>query len=59
MEGLIIGFDGKRAVANNTGLGNYSRYVIDALSIGFPRNTYRLYSPVIKDNPRLEHGLGI
>ena len=54
MEGLIIGFDGKRAVANNTGLGNYSRYVIDALSIGFPRNTYRLYSPVIKDNPRLE-----
>lgn len=54
MEGLIIGYDGKRAVANNTGLGNYSRYVIDALSIGFPRNTYRLYSPVIKENPRLE-----
>lgn len=54
MEGLIIGYDGKRAVANNTGLGNYSRYVIDTLSIGFPRNTYRLYSPVIKENSRLE-----
>ena len=53
MEGLIIGYDGKRAVANNTGLGNYSRYVIDTLSIGFPRNAYRLYSPVIRDNDRL------
>ncbi len=53
MEGLIIGYDGKRAVANNTGLGNYSRYVIDTLSIGFPRNTYRLYSPVIRENDRL------
>ena len=53
MEGLIIGYDGKRAVANNTGLGNYSRYVIDTLSIGFPRNTYRLYTPVIKENDRL------
>lgn len=53
MEGLVIGYDGKRAVANNTGLGNYSRYVIDTLSIGFPRNTYRLYSPVIRDNDRL------
>ena len=53
MEGLTIGYDGKRAVANNTGLGNYSRYVIDTLSIGFPRNTYRLYTPVVRDNPRL------
>lgn len=54
MEGLTIGYDGKRAVANNTGLGNYSRYVIDTLSIGFPRNTYRLYTPVVRDNSRLE-----
>lgn len=53
MEGLIIGYDGKRAVTNNTGLGNYSRYVIDTLSIGFPSNTYLLYSPVIRDNDRL------
>lgn len=54
MEGLIIGYDGKRAVANNTGLGNYSRYVIDALSAGYPDNTYRLYSPTLRKNPRLE-----
>ena len=53
MEGLTIGYDGKRAVANNTGLGNYSRYVIDTLSVGFPSNTYRLYSPVLKENDRL------
>ena len=54
MEGLIIGYDGKRAVANNTGLGNYSRYVIDKIYIGFPRNTYRLYSPTLRENPRLD-----
>ena len=28
----IIGFDAKRANANRTGLGNYSRFVIDALA---------------------------
>ena len=28
---MRIGFDGKRAVQNFTGLGNYSRYVIDIL----------------------------
>ena len=26
---MRIGFDGKRAVCNNTGLGNYSRLVIE------------------------------
>lgn len=52
-ETLTIGYDGKRAVANLTGLGNYSRYLIDALSIGFPRCRYRLYSPVDRPNPRL------
>lgn len=44
-EGLKIGFDAKRAAANTTGLGNYSRLVIDAMSIMFPRNEYRLYTP--------------
>ncbi len=28
---MRIGFDGKRAVQNFTGLGNYSRYVADIL----------------------------
>jgi glycosyltransferase involved in cell wall biosynthesis len=42
---LIIGFDGKRAATNFTGLGNYSRYVIKILSKYFPENAYKLYIP--------------
>ncbi len=42
---MIIGFDAKRAFANRTGLGNYSRYVINNLSDFFPDNRYRLYAP--------------
>ena len=41
---LIIGFDGKRAVQNYTGLGNYSRYIIRILSEYFPANKYKVYS---------------
>ena len=51
---MKIGFDAKRAVCNNTGLGNYSRLVIDVLSLYFPKNDYRLYSPVDRKNDRLE-----
>ena len=29
---MKIGYDAKRAVNNNTGLGNYSRLVIDAIA---------------------------
>ena len=29
---MLIGYDGKRAVENNTGLGNYSRLVIEVLA---------------------------
>lgn len=50
---MIIGFDAKRAVRNNTGLGNYSRLVIDALAERYPMDSLRLYTPVMKDNPRL------
>lgn len=50
---MKIGFDGKRAVCNNTGLGNYSRLVIDVLSEYYPDNEYRLYSPKITENERL------
>jgi glycosyltransferase involved in cell wall biosynthesis len=52
-QGMIIGYDGKRAVCNMTGLGNYSRYVIDMLSVAYPNNQYRLYSPRLRDNDRL------
>lgn len=42
---MIIGYDAKRAVNNSTGLGNYSRLVVDMLSLAFPENSYRLYAP--------------
>lgn len=50
---MIIGFDAKRAVKNMTGLGNYSRFVIDAMSEVYPDNRYLLYTPKFRDNPRL------
>ncbi|RYE29097.1 MAG: glycosyltransferase family 1 protein [Sphingobacteriaceae bacterium] len=39
-----IGFDAKRAYLNKTGLGNYSRGVIEALAELFPENEYHLYT---------------
>lgn len=41
---ITVGFDGKRASTNNTGLGNYSRYVVDVLSESGEMNL-RLYTP--------------
>lgn len=41
---MKIGFDGKRAVHNFTGLGNYSRYVLDILSRYYPENEYDVFS---------------
>lgn len=51
---LTVGFDAKRAVQNMTGLGNYSRGVIDALSARYPLNRYILMAPRRRENPRLE-----
>jgi glycosyltransferase involved in cell wall biosynthesis len=42
---MKIGFDAKRAFLNYTGLGNYSRFVINALSQYFPENDYLLFTP--------------
>ncbi len=42
---MKIGFDAKRAFYNNTGLGNYSRFVMEGLLKYFPQNTYFAYSP--------------
>ena len=30
---MIIGFDAKRANANFTGLGNYSRFMVDTMAV--------------------------
>ncbi len=55
---MNIGFDGKRAVKNNTGLGNYSRLLIDVLATNYPDNNYIVYSPEMRQNPRLQPLLG-
>lgn len=44
---MRIGFDGKRAANNATGLGNYSRSLIEQLSFRFPENEYYVYTPKI------------
>jgi glycosyltransferase involved in cell wall biosynthesis len=41
---MRIGFDAKRAFYNQTGLGNYSRFVINALLKNYPENYYHLYA---------------
>lgn len=48
-----IGYDAKRAFFNNTGLGNYSRWLIKAMAHIFPQNSYYLYTPKVKANSRL------
>ncbi|GHV69266.1 glycosyl transferase family 1 [Bacteroidia bacterium] len=50
---MKIGFDAKRAVQNNTGLGNYSRYVIEILSEYYPDNDCVLFAPKKKESSRL------
>jgi len=50
-----IGFDAKRANANRTGLGNYSRFVIEALSRACGNSAYfRLYIPKRKANKEFD-----
>ncbi len=50
---MRIGYDGKWAVHNFTGLGNYSRYVVQSLSAFAPENEYWLYAPVYRENQQL------
>ena len=45
---MKIGFDAKRAFFNRSGLGNYSRNVIQLLSQHYPQNDYFLYTPTTK-----------
>lgn len=51
---MNIGFDGKRAANNLTGLGNYSRSLIAHLAKYFPQNQYFVYSPGIKNVPQIK-----
>ncbi|MES2431581.1 MAG: glycosyltransferase family 1 protein [Bacteroidota bacterium] len=42
---MKIGFDGKRAFQNRTGLGNYSRSLISILAQHYPQHHYTLFAP--------------
>lgn len=42
---MKIGFDGKRAYQNHTGLGNYSRTLVTVLSQHYPEHDYTLFAP--------------
>jgi len=51
---LKIGFDGKRAANNLTGLGNYSRSLIESLASQYPENQYLVYSPKVKSHKQID-----
>lgn len=50
---MKIGFDGKRALRNMTGLGNYSRLVVESLAESYPRLDLTLYAPRDGESERL------
>jgi len=53
---MRIGFDAKRAFFNKSGLGSYSRNLIQGLAKKFPDNEYVLYTPAT--NPELFEPVG-
>lgn len=50
---MRIGFDGKRAMRNYTGLGNYSRSTIKLLAEEFPEHQLLIYADKPRKHPRL------
>ncbi|MDE6418458.1 MAG: glycosyltransferase family 4 protein [Duncaniella sp.] len=42
---MKTGFDAKKAIVNHTGIGNYSRRVINALASAYPADQWWLYGP--------------
>jgi glycosyltransferase involved in cell wall biosynthesis len=51
---MKIGFDAKRAFNNFTGLGNYSRTLVETLARNYPDNEYHLFTPKMSDDLRLD-----
>ncbi|MEE9437510.1 MAG: glycosyltransferase family 1 protein [Saprospiraceae bacterium] len=45
---MKIGYDAKRLLNNKTGLGNYSRTLLNNLAHYYPNNSYFLFSPAVK-----------
>ena len=51
---MNIGFDGKRAANNLTGLGNYSRSLIAHMATYFPQNQYFVSSAKLKSHKQVQ-----
>ncbi|WP_406825841.1 glycosyltransferase family 4 protein [Pedobacter sp. KACC 23697] len=51
---MKIGYDGKRAANNLTGLGNYSRSLIEHLANQFPEHEYLVYAPKVKPAKQID-----
>lgn len=47
---LTIGYDAKRAFNNASGLGNYSRLLVESMVKYHPENQYLLFTPKISQN---------
>lgn len=51
---MLIGYEAKRLFKNFTGLGNYSRFVLNALCDYYSSNHYYLFTPDIKQQPEVD-----
>ncbi|MDE7412075.1 MAG: glycosyltransferase family 4 protein [Paramuribaculum sp.] len=59
MKNKVIAFDAKKALLNFTGLGNYSRYAIEAMASVYPDNRYLLVSHKFLPDDRLNSLLSL
>lgn len=50
---MRVGFDAKRLFHNFTGLGNYSRFVVNALSQQYPGDSFVLFTPKWNNHPEV------
>lgn len=51
---MRVGFEAKRLFTNFTGLGNYARFVVGALSEFTPQDHYILYTPRVRTHPEID-----
>ncbi|MBC6612236.1 glycosyltransferase family 4 protein [Hymenobacter sp. BT507] len=55
---MRIGYDAKRLFGNFTGLGNYSRTLVQDVARFHPEHDYHLYTPAIRQHPAVQPFLG-
>ena len=50
---MNIGFDAKRFFLNRSGLGNYSRWLVNGLLKRYPQESYHLYTPQVNNTEQI------